>query len=135
MYYIFELKNNLRIFRYAETLLAYAELTLTTGDIDGVSGADCLNQVRDRAFGDKNHRVALTLENIQQENHLEFVGEGHRYYDVVRWGITSVLHVDNVPGLNTSRDWKPNNRYVAIPQAEIDATKGTAFELKQNPGY
>lgn len=127
--------NNLRIFRYAETLLAYAELTLTTGDIDGVSGADCLNQVRDRAFGDKNHRVALTLKNIQQENHLEFVGEGHRYYDVVRWGITSVLHVDNVPGLNTSRDWEPNNRYVAIPQAEIDATKGSAFELKQNPGY
>ena len=55
--------------------------------------------------------------------------------DVVRWGITSVLHVDNVPGLNTSRDWEPNNRYVAIPQTEIDATKGSAFELKQNPGY
>jgi hypothetical protein len=27
------------------------------------------------------------------------------------------------------------NKYVAIPQAEIDATKGSAFELKQNPGY
>jgi len=127
--------NNLRIFRYAETLLAYAELTLTTGDIDGVSGSDCLNQVRDRAFGDTNHHVALTLQNIQTENHLEFVGEGHRYYDVVRWGITNVLHVDNVPGLNTSRDWKPTNKYVAIPQADIDATKGTEFELKQNLGY
>lgn len=127
--------NNLRIFRYAETLLAYAELTLTTGDVDGVSGADCLNEVRDRAFGDQNHRVPLTLENIQKENHLEFVGEGHRYYDVVRWGITNVLHVDNVPGLNTSRDWKEHNKYVAIPQGDIDATKGTEYELKQNPGY
>ena len=127
--------NNLRIFRYAETLLAYAELTLTTGDVDGVSGAACLNEVRDRAFGDQNHRVPLTLENIQKENHLEFVGEGHRYYDVVRWGITNVLHVDNVPGLNTSRDWKEHNKYVAIPQGDIDATKGTEFELKQNPGY
>ena len=103
--------------------------------MDGVSGADCLNQVRDRAFRDQNHRVPLTLENIQKENHLEFVGEGHRYYDIVRWGITNVLHVDNVPGLNTSRDWKETNKYVAIPQAEIDATKGTEFELKQNPGY
>ena len=127
--------NNLRIFRYAETLLAYAELTLTTGDVDGVSGVGCLNEVRDRAFGDQNHRVPLTLENIQKENHLEFVGEGHRYYDVVRWGITDVLHVDNVPGLNTSRDWKEHNKYVAIPQGDIDATKGTEFELKQNPGY
>ena len=127
--------NNLRIFRYAETLLAYAELTLTTGDVDGVSGVACLNEVRDRAFGDQNHRVPLTLENIQKENHLEFVGEGHRYYDVVRWGITDVLHVDNVPGLNTSRDWKEHNKYVAIPQGDIDATKGTEFELKQNPGY
>jgi hypothetical protein len=27
------------------------------------------------------------------------------------------------------------NKYVTIPQAEIDATKGSAFELKQNPGY
>ena len=127
--------NNLRIFRYAETLLAYAELTLTTGDVDGVSGVGCLNEVRDRAFGDQNHRLPLTLENIQKENHLEFVGEGHRYYDVVRWGITNVLHVDNVPGLNTSRDWKEHNKYVAIPQGDIDATKGTEFELKQNPGY
>jgi hypothetical protein len=24
---------------------------------------------------------------------------------------------------------------VAIPQGDIDATKGTEFELKQNPGY
>ena len=127
--------NNLRIFRYAETLLAYAELTLTTGDVDGVSGVDCLNKVRDRAFGNQNHRVPLTLENIQKENHLEFVGEGHRYYDVVRWGITNVLHVDNVPGLNTPRDWKEHNKYVAIPQGDIDATKGTEYELKQNPGY
>jgi hypothetical protein len=127
--------NNLRIFRYAETLLAYAELTLTTGDVDGVSGVDCLNEVRDRAFGDQNHRVPLTLENIQKENHLEFVGEGHRYYDVVRWGITHVLHVDNVPGLNTPRDWKEHNKYVAIPQSDIDATKGTEYELKQNTGY
>jgi hypothetical protein len=127
--------NNLRIFRYAETLLAYAELTLTTGDVDGVSGVDCLNKVRDRAFGNQDHRVALTLENIQKENHLEFVGEGHRYYDVVRWGITNVLHVDNVPGLNTPRDWKEHNKYVAIPQGDIDATKGTEYELKQNPGY
>lgn len=127
--------NNLRVFRYAETLLAYAELTLTTGDVDGVSGQECLDQVRDRAFGDANHRVPLTLENIQKENHLEFVGEGHRYYDVVRWGITNVLHVDNVPGLNIARDWKETNKYVAIPQADIDASKGTIYELKQNPGY
>lgn len=32
-------------------------------------------------------------------------------------------------------DIMKTNKYVAIPQAEIDATKGTAFELKQNPGY
>ena len=33
------------------------------------------------------------------------------------------------------RDWKDTNKYVAIPQTEIDATEGTEFELKQNPGY
>ena len=37
--------------------------------------------------------------------------------------------------LTISRDWKEHNKYVAIPQGDIDATKGTEFELKQNPGY
>ena len=74
-------------------------------------------------------------QNIINENHYEFVGEGHRYYDVVRWGITEVLNVDNVPGINSARTWKSHNKYVAIPQGDIDATKGTEFELKQNEGY
>lgn len=129
--------NNLRIFRYAETLLAYAELVGVEGAPvqQGISAQHCLDMVRDRAFGDANHRVAVNRQNIINENHYEFVGEGHRYYDVVRWGITEVLSVDNVPGVNTSRTWKAHNKYVAIPQGDIDATKGTEFELKQNEGY
>lgn len=129
--------NNLRIFRYAETLLAYAELVGVEGVAaqNGISAQSCLDAVRDRAFGDTNHRVPVTKENIINENHYEFVGEGHRYYDVVRWGITEVLSVDNVPGVNTARTWKSHNKYVAIPQGDIDATKGTEFELKQNEGY
>lgn len=129
--------NNLRIFRYAETLLAYAELVGVDGVAaqNGISAQECLDKVRDRAFGDSNHRIPVTKENIINENHLEFVGEGHRYYDVVRWGITDVLSVDNVPGVNQPRAWKSHNKYVAIPQGDIDATKGTEFELKQNEGY
>lgn len=129
--------NNLRIFRYAETLLAYAELVGVEGVAEqkGISAQQCLDMVRDRAFGDTNHRVAVNKQNIINENHYEFVGEGHRYYDVVRWGITEVLNVDNVPGINSARTWKSHNKYVAIPQGDIDATKGTEFELKQNEGY
>lgn len=129
--------NNLRIFRYAETLLAYAELVGVEGVAEqkGISAQQCLDMVRDRAFGDTNHRVAVNKQNIINENHYEFVGEGHRYYDVVRWGITEVLNVGNVPGINSARTWKSHNKYVAIPQGDIDATKGTEFELKQNEGY
>lgn len=129
--------NNLRIFRYAETLLAYAELVGVEGVAaqQGISAQQCLDMVRDRAFGDTNHRVAVSRQSIIDENHYEFVGEGHRYYDVVRWGITDVLSVDNVPGANASRTWKAHNKYVAIPQGDIDATKGTEYELQQNEGY
>lgn len=129
--------NNLRIFRYAETLLAYAELVGVEGVApqQGIAAQSCLDQVRDRAFGDTNHRVAVSKQSIIDENHYEFVGEGHRYYDVVRWGITNVLTVDNVPGVNTARTWKSHNKYVAIPQGDIDNTLGTEFELKQNEGY
>lgn len=101
----------------------------------GISAQQCLDMVRDRAFGDDSHRVALSRQSIIDENHYEFVGEGHRYYDVIRWGITDVLTVANVPGVNAPRTWQAHNKYVAIPQGDIDATKGTEFELKQNDGY
>ena len=130
--------NNLRIFRYAETLLNYAELVIMNGvaEQQGVSAKDCFNQVRRRAFGDTAHDIANpTATDIKNEYHYEFVGEGHRYYDLVRWGDAATVLSENIPDFNTTRTWKDYNKYLPIPQAELDKTEGTQYPLVQNPGY
>jgi hypothetical protein len=130
--------NNLRIFRYAETLLNYAELVLMDGvaEQQGVSAKECFNQVRRRAFGDNNHDIANpTAQEIKDEYHYEFVGEGHRYYDLVRWGDAAAVLTENDVKYNSVRTWNDYNKYLPIPQSEIDRTMGTEYALKQNPGY
>ena len=49
-----------------------------------------LNEVRKRAFGDENHKIALTgpalTDAIYHERRVELMGEGHRFFDLVRTG-------------------------------------------------
>ncbi|MBQ8673660.1 MAG: RagB/SusD family nutrient uptake outer membrane protein [Bacteroides sp.] len=125
--------NNLRIFRYAETLLNYAELSITTGEQQGVSGQDCLDKVRNRAFGGSAPSVSLTLEAVKAERHYEFVGEGKRYYDLVRWGDAASVLTENDADYFSNRTWTENKKYLPLPQAELDKTLGTEYPLVQNP--
>lgn len=154
--------NNLHIYRYAETLLNAAELSLNAGDAGFAQ--TCLDQIRTRAG---LASVPVTLDNIIQERRVEFIGEGKRYYDLVRTGkAASVLvpgggvlldpsavepatgqpwdgkHIATTPLLYTApgtanplrtQSWTENKKYLPIPQGEIDKTTGTAHPLVQNP--
>jgi hypothetical protein len=128
--------NNLRVFRYAETLLNYAELVgmHNQAEARGVSAQSCLDQVRRRAFGgDKS--IPLTAENIKIERRREFFGEGMRFWDLVRWGDAPTVLTETNEQYDATRvfeDWK---KYLPIPQLEIEKTKGTEFELKQNGNW
>ncbi|MDR2915177.1 MAG: RagB/SusD family nutrient uptake outer membrane protein [Tannerella sp.] len=126
--------NNLRIFRYAETLLNYTELVKMYGapEQQGVSAQDCFDKIRDRAFGDSDHRVTANAENIKDERHKEFVSEGMRFYDLVRWGDATTVLTENIPEYSSVRRFEEWMKYLPIPQLEIDKTKSTDFELKQN---
>ena len=133
-------ENNERIYRIAEAYLNAAELELATGGGQGAA-QPYLDAIRDRAFGDANHRIPATLENIKLERHREFFGEGLRFWDLVRWGsdendrsISAVLSV-NDPDMSIQRTWDDTKKFLPIPQSEIDKTKGTEYELVQNPGY
>lgn len=127
--------NNLRVFRYAETLLTYAEMLVMHGQspVNGITAQAAMDQVRERAFG-TTASIPATAANIKLERRREFIGEGLRFWDIVRWGDTSLL-TENLPEHNSVRTWDDNKKYLPIPQAEIDKTAGTEFELKQNPGY
>ena len=70
---------------------------------------------------------------IKRERMIEFMGEGKRYFDLVRTGkAASVLTPANDSGNFRTKAWTPDVRYLPIPQDNIDAAQGT---LKQNGSY
>ncbi|QNK77362.1 RagB/SusD family nutrient uptake outer membrane protein [Winogradskyella sp. PAMC22761] len=115
--------NNQRTIRYSEVLLMAAEANLR-----GTSGSQGLAQtyldmVRDRAFGDQEHRVTATVQSVWDERRLELGMEGDRFFDLVRTGqADSVL---SSLGYNSG-----TNGLFPIPQREIDISR-----LSQNDGY
>ena len=125
---------NVRIFRYAETLLNYAELYYLNGVGEPAVAKKAFNDVHSRAF-DGESIDNPTANDVKAEQHAEFFGEGHRYYDLVRWGDAAAALTGEVLAVDGGRTWTENKKYVAIPQSEIDKTKGTPNELVQNPGY
>jgi tetratricopeptide (TPR) repeat protein len=75
---------------------------------------------------------------VRFERRLELAMEGHRYYDLVRWGILkpTIESYSAFEGqfLATSRGITvgEEDNYYPIPQEQLDRSNGV---LKQNPGY
>lgn len=119
--------NNLRIYRYSECLLNAAELVVRgagTGDAAG-----WLNKVHGRSLGGAT--VTLSLDNIKEERRLEFVGEGKRYWDLVRWGDAATVLKPDTYGYRTNT-WSESKKYLPFPQGLIDSTQGKTYVLVQN---
>jgi len=149
---------NYYVIRYADVLLWKAEAAIQTGDLE--TGRQLINQVRRRARDGKkvqrltggdaanyviaeyatafaNQAVAMTA--LKMERRLEFALEGHRFFDLVRWGdaatvINSYLDIEKTKRahLSIAKFVSGKNEYQPIPQNEIDLSKGA---LKQNPSY
>lgn len=118
--------NNIRVYRYAETLLNAAELLLRGATGKGTAQG-YLDEVRARAGLTS---VSATLDNILAERHLELMGEGKRYWDLIRFGkAAQTLTPENDLGGYRTHSWSENKKYLPIPQDEIDAAQGT---LTQN---
>lgn len=119
--------NNIRLYRYAETLLNAAELIAVHG-CSGKGSADAyLNEVRTRAgLGNAQADKA----SILQERRVELMGEGKRYWDLIRLGeAANVLTPANDLGGYRTNSWTESKKYLPIPQSEIDSAQGT---LTQN---
>jgi hypothetical protein len=129
---------NFPVIRYADILLSFAE---ATNEQSGptAEALEALNQVRRRAFGKAISTPDATVDlvgltNVQlrdairEERKKEFVQEGQRWYDLVRWGIL-VSEVKKVTAKNSVSE--RNNLY-PIPQSERNIDP---VGLPQNPGY
>lgn len=123
--------NNLRVYRYAETLLNAAELIVRgfSSEKDDPNeeqekATKYLNDVRNRAGLPD---IALTLDNIIEERHLEFIGEGKRYFDLVRLvdvpeSSVNALNrlVPDAYGYRTN-SWTKSKKHIPLAQSELDA--------------
>lgn len=91
------------------------------------------------AFASKD----FALKAIYFERKIELAMEGHRFFDLVRWGIADtelnayVAFQSTITNdVKNGKFLKGKNEYYPIPQREIDlSVKGGSPVLKQNPGY
>ncbi|TXE07213.1 RagB/SusD family nutrient uptake outer membrane protein [Seonamhaeicola algicola] len=124
--------NNLRLMRYADVLLMYAEADLMDDNNLSADGLEAINAVRRRA--DMPEFTSVTMQDIEDERVKELSLERSRYFDLLRWGKVKSRIVDN-PDLKSesagTSAYKPGREYIAIPQNDVDRNPN----LKQNPGY
>ncbi|WP_224996255.1 RagB/SusD family nutrient uptake outer membrane protein [Cesiribacter sp. SM1] len=138
---------NYYIIRYADLLLWKAEALVELGDLEGARAV--VNQVRERArdsqyvmnlegtapAGNYNIEVyntpwteqAAAREAVRTERRLELAMEGHRFFDLVRWGvaaetINSYLAVEKTrrTHLTNANFVEGTHEYFPIPQKYFD---------------
>lgn len=117
-----------KIIRYADVLLMAAEAYNRDGN--DLAAVDLIRLVRERAgFTDHSSWETLTGNDlfnfIVRERSLELAFEGHRFWDLVRWGRAGA----EIDGFEVGK-----HELFPIPKREIDLN--TAIEHEhQNPGF
>lgn len=120
----YALDHNMRLIRYADILLIYAEAMANGASIASKSGytADsALNEVRSRAG---LPAVSATLQNIYDERRAELALEENRFFDLVRWG--KAAEVLGPLGFTAGK-----NEVFPIPATQRQLNPN----LPQTPGY
>lgn len=133
---------NVRILRYADVVLMYAEAANELGGATNIANAlAAVNSVRARArldlpasapagtLADLNISDQATMRAaIRQERRVELAMEHERFFDIVRWEID----VAAMQAAGKTNYTVPRDRLLPVPQQQIDLSKGV---LTQNPGY
>lgn len=122
--------NNVPLYRYADVLLMLAEAKNNLS----ADPSDQINAVRQRAYGANfgapytysNGTPAANAKAILDERMKEFIGEGKRWWDLVRAGGTFVF--DEIASLDQTEAYKI---YYSISQSML----ANDSELVQTEGY
>ncbi|MFC0512929.1 RagB/SusD family nutrient uptake outer membrane protein [Mucilaginibacter angelicae] len=134
-------------FRLGEIYLNYAEAEAALGNSS--EALNYLNKIRARAGVPAVNATGSALTDaIRHERRIELCFEGHRFFDIRRWGMAEIGSKDGLgititptSPANTSftykvttiqkRTWVPSFYYYPIPRKEIQINPN----LKQNPNY
>ena len=151
---------NFPIIRFADVLLMAAEAEIEVGSL--TTALDYINRVRERAANPEgfvmkddapaaNYVIELyapfasqdeARKAVRFERKLELSGEGHRFFDLVRWGTADAelnayltYEAPKLPlgALNGASFKTGQDELLPIPQDQIDLLG--ADVLQQNPGY
>jgi len=149
--------NGYRMIRYADVLLLLAECQIETGNLNGA--LENINLVRARAANPEgfvreadgftpaaNYQISLypvfadaeyAREALRMERKLELGMEGHRWFDLNRWGNT-IEELNRILVYEKSMPWGRNmygNAVVGpedvtypIPQRQIDLSNGNLVQ-------
>lgn len=162
--------NNYRLIKLSSVILWLAECEVELNKLAAAEGH--VNLIRNRAKNGTKQDPTVTYKvepypdgtfaamgadfarnAVRMEQRLEFAMEGHRFFDLVRWGIAEkVLNKyaaeESVPGTEPSgrkfnkrgymagKVFTSKNNYYPLPQDEIlNSQKDGKPTLIQNPGY
>ncbi|MDO1446035.1 RagB/SusD family nutrient uptake outer membrane protein [Rhodocytophaga aerolata] len=155
--------NNYRMIRYSHVLLWLAEIEVELGNLENARGY--VNQIRRRAANPDGFvkkadgtpaatyvineytqpwtDAAVARKAVQFEQRLEFGMEGHRRFDLIRWGIAAEILNAYYATEATKRSYlsgvqfiSGKHEYFPIPLQEIlNSTVNGQPTLQQNPNY
>jgi starch-binding outer membrane protein, SusD/RagB family len=162
--------NNYRLLKMSSVILWLAECEIELGNLQ--AGEDYVNLIRNRAKGGTvqdatvkysvspypagtfaGKGVDYARNALRMESRLEFAMEGHRFFDLVRWGIAEkylnkYVKEESVDGTDMSgrkynkrgylvgKVFTPKNNYFPLPNDEIlNSQKDGKPTLIQNTGY
>lgn len=153
--------NGYRMMRYSDLRLLLAECQIQTGDLPGAFAN--INDVRNRAANPAgfvklpdgsnaaNYQISLypsatafpfdtkdnALKALYMERKLELGQEGHRMFDLNRWG-NAVTEINRALTYEKSMPWGPSayggksfaavNTTIPIPQRQIDLSNGNLVQ-------
>ena len=152
---------NKKMIRYSDVLMWKAEILIQLDRQD--EALPLINQLRERANnsqmrlmnGDEptmNYKIGTYQPGVNctwtkdyawnalvWENRLEFACEGHRFFDLQRWGMLDEVLNDyfeiestRFPWLGTARFTPGRDEYLPVSQNQMEFSKGN---YTQNPGY
>jgi hypothetical protein len=123
------------IIRYAEVFLIIAE---AENELNGPTtlAYSNINEIRDRAGLDPLSNLSKDefTGELRQERSRELVGEGHRRWDLIRWGIfiQAVRNIDPFDLTIAQENVAERHNLFPVPSVEIAKNPNL---LPNNPGY
>lgn len=160
---------NIALIRYADVLLMLAECEVELGNLE--RARDLVNMIRERAgacaqgpdgtavpiddpgitwanyqvgtYDDAWTDANVAREAVRMERKIELALEGHRFFDLRRWGVAQQVMTDYLAVESTKRDylatataWDSKFELYPLPSIQIELSKIDGVPaLKQNPGY